>query len=105
MNHTTLFCLSGFTAVYLSFVFFEYLYSKCLSEKVLNIIAQINMVVFFAFPFVWIIFTFKILKLLCLFIVFDLFMILVMWPHAADGAKELWNLLKSTIQPKKVKNE
>ena len=69
-------------ALVLSFVLFEALWIKLIGEKLVDKLSYFNAVMLVVLPVAFIALTFQEFSWLSLFLAFNAFMIVIMWPHA-----------------------
>ena len=72
------------TVLVLSFVLFEALWVKLIGEKLVDKVSYFNAVMLVVLPIAFIALTFQEFSWLSLFLAFNAFMIVIMWPHAVS---------------------
>lgn len=70
------------TALVLSFVLFEQLWLKLIGEKLVDKVSYFNATMLIVLPIAFVALTFREFSWLSLFLAFNAFMIVIMWPHA-----------------------
>lgn len=89
------------TVLVLSFVLFEALWVKLIGEKLVDKVSYFNAVMLVVLPIAFIALTFQEFSWLSLFLAFNAFMIVIMWPHAVS----VFSLLAEKLRRSKPSQE
>lgn len=89
------------TVLVLSFVLFEALWVKLIGEKLVDKVSYFNAVMLVVLPIAFIALTFQEFSWLSLFLAFNAFMIVIMWPHAVS----VFSLLAEKLRRNKLSPE